>query len=77
MKNTLFEYTDQYPFVSDHGGKRFGKVVSILKRGVLYRIRWDDGSLQTLKRDEFASRYTTQSPNWEPVLDKKVKGMVR
>lgn len=50
--------------VADLSGKRFGLIAAVLKKGSLFRIRWDDGMLETLRRAEFLTRYTTQSPRY-------------
>lgn len=47
--------------VADLTGRRHGRVVVVIGKG-LFRIRWDDGGDDsTLSRDQILSRYTTQS----------------
>lgn len=55
--------------VADLSGRRLGRVAAVLKPGTdekMFRIRWDDGELETLARHGFLTRYTTESRGFHP-----------
>lgn len=69
MKGLMAKTPEHYDLaansaVADLTGKRLGRVAMVLKAGTdskLFRIRWEDGEMETLARHGFLTRYTTES----------------